>query len=300
VDCYVKWLRLKDSKEYREASQEILRLKQDLERVADRFEKAHAAYEPFLSCSVPADGEETRKAQHEYWQAESAYREARTTLDSKEQEACRRFGLFQWWDPDDSSITIKNAPAVVGPSSSVEVLDPPQGKRMGWHTQSDRDGWLTLKVNLKAPLDQSEEMIARLLRLHRGTLRHPNTRNRPDSNTKALEVWVCYQEHPNFSAVARQLHRKVSTVKGQYIRGCLLVRGTRPTGPMKQRRASIVTDPALEYQNHYSKCSQCQKAVTAGQMCPRFLAYVAQDTRAQRESSQDPSSFETLDLSNPM
>ncbi len=46
--CYAKWLQLKASKEYREASQEIRRL-QERQRVAEeRFGVARDTYLPFL------------------------------------------------------------------------------------------------------------------------------------------------------------------------------------------------------------------------------------------------------------
>lgn len=156
------------------------------------------------------------------------------------------------------------------------AVEPPRR-----HTKADKDGWLTLKINLNAPLDECERAIRWHLRVNR--VDPPKTRNRPDKIVEALEAWDCYEKAKQFSAVAQKLRRPVSTVKGQYVRACVLIHGQRPNGSIKQRRAGIVGDPAGEFKTHLESCSRCQKANTGDNFCPKFLSFVTQDTKALRE-----------------
>lgn len=293
VDCYVKWLQLKASKEYHEASKEI----RQLQKASDRYNAAHTAYLPFLDPSVP-DSTEKEIRRQEYWAAEESNRKAQEALSSREDEMCKKFGLDQWWDPDDKTITIENSQYLFNYSYAVEVLDPAPDKKVDWftkvrkegsrtleregafeepshrYTQADDEGWLTLRVNLNAPLEEVEKAIHWHLRVNREN--PPKTRNRPDKNAAALETWVCYEQEKLYSTVSKRLKRPVSTVKGQYVRACVLIYGQKPSGSIKQRRAGIFRDPASEFQDHYGSCNRCQKANAAGEMCSRFLAFVNQ------------------------
>lgn len=272
VDCCVKWIRLKRDKKFLQVSKKLRDLKDHREATYERFAEAHKVYESmFDSVGPKIDG-----AQKRYWEAKEEYQKANDDLENKEQEVCRRFGLFMWWDPDDPSITIDNAQAVFGPSFLVEVFRPPLGQPRTM-VKASKDRKLILEVNLDAPLEKTEQSIGRLLRLYRSK---PKTRNRPDKNAEALESWFTYENIKQFSAAAKELNHPVNTVKAQYVRACVLIYGKRPTGSIKQRRAGIVRDPAGEYQAHFGSCSRCQKAETADKICPRFLAFVNQDTKA--------------------
>jgi len=301
VECYLKWLRLRNSKEYREASQEIRQLQDGVRKSDERFSSAQSAYLPYLEQSVP-DSIEKRISQKKYWKAEESARKAQAALSSKEEETCKRFGVIQWWDPDDDRITIEDADCVVSPVLSVIVVQPTSDKRVDWNTKidkdmrrtleregkatepprtytmADKDGWLTLKINLNAPLEESERAIKWHLRVNRGD--PPNTRKRPDKDAEALEAWVLYEQKKNFQAVANHLNQPVNTVKGQVVRATFLIFGQRPTGSIKRRRVGIIRDPASEYQAHLSTCSRCNNPKTVEDMCPKFIAYVNQDTKA--------------------
>ncbi|MCH8041463.1 MAG: hypothetical protein IH977_14140 [Nitrospinae bacterium] len=303
VDCYVKWLRLTESIEYREASQEIRRLQERVSKADERYSAAHVAYVPCLEPNVP-DSTEKQIIKQKYWTAEKSARKAQEALTAKEAETCQMFGLLQWWDPDDP-VTIKDATDIFSPCLSVVVLDPAPDKRVDFYatvgkegrrtleregtwiephrmsTNADKDGWLTLKVNLNASLEASERAIRHLLRVNR--VNPPQTRTRPDKVAEALEAWVCYEETKQFSAVAKQLQRPVNTVKGQYVRACDLIHGQRPTGSIKQRRIGMVRDPAREFNTHYTGCAKCRKAKTPEEFCPRWVAWVNQDAKALRE-----------------
>lgn len=302
VDCYVKCLRLKESQEYREASQEIRRLQERVREADDRFMAARDAYLPYLDPRVH-DSAEKQISRQEYLAAEESAEKMEEALSLKKGETCKKFGLVQWWDPDDL-ITIKDATDIFSPSLSVVVLDPAPDKRVDWYTKvrkeaqralasegvwlepprrytkADKEGWLTLKVNLNAPLEESEPAISRLLRVNR--VNTPKTRNRPDKVAAALETFVCYEQMKQFSAVAKHLQRSINTVKGQYVRAFVLIHGQPPTGSIKQRRVGIVRDPAGDFQAHLGSCSRCQKD-TVKEWCPKWKAYVTQDTKALRE-----------------
>lgn len=308
IDCYVKWLRLKLSKEYHEVSQEIRRLRECLCEAGEQYRAAHHAYLPYLESNVP-DSMEKRIRKQTYWRSQEAATVAQCALTSKQDETCQKFGLCQWWGPRDADVTIQEASDLFSDTPPlVTVLPVVPSKRMRGKVDRlkmtssteaclkmqrsihvDTEGWISLKVNLNAPLEHIERHINRLLRLYRTP---PKTRHRPDKDEQALETWGCYEEKKSFAGVARQLGRKVSTVKGQYVRACDLIYAQRPTGSMKQRRAGIVRAPGDEFQAHYASCHRCQNANTADKMCPRFLAFVSQetkaglDTRASRELSK--------------
>jgi len=302
ADCYVKWFRLKGSNKYQKASQEIRRLKERVRKADERYFAANVSYSSYLERSVPDSTE--KQIKQEYWVAEKEAKQAQEALTNKEEETCKIFGLLQWWDPDEP-VTIKDATDIFSPCFSVVVLEPAPDKRVDpyeeiakegrrklksegkWteplrkYTKADKDGWLTLKVNLNAPLEESERAIRYYLRVNR--VNPPKIRNRSDKVAAALETWVCYEEKKLFSAVVRQLRRPVTTVKGQYVRASLLIHGKRPAGSIKQRRAVFVKDPFAEFQAHYGSCSRCKKADTVEKMCPKFIAFVDQDSKALRE-----------------
>ncbi|OAI49308.1 hypothetical protein AYO43_03140 [Nitrospira sp. SCGC AG-212-E16] len=204
-----------------------------------------------------------------------------------EEDLCKRFGLTMWAYPDDPTVTFENADAIVPPKLPVYALGPSrvvivEGKNLA--TRATDDGWLTLKVNLLRPLENTERIVAGVLRAHRRVFTVLSRRSRPDSDLKALQAWDHYSRNPKFSSVAQQLKRKTSTVKGQYVRGHVLVCGSKPTGSMKQRRvASIGDDPAGAFHSHFASCSRCQKADSADKFCSRWAAFIDQDQVSIRE-----------------
>ncbi len=245
VEAYRRWLHLKQDPSYRAASNEIKDL-ESKEGISDNLTK-------------------------------------------KKEETCRQFDLITWAHPDDNSVTYHNADAIVRPQWPVYAISPWRKvtldpKELG--TRADEDGWLTLKVNLLAPLPESEEMLRGILRAHRRALDVPkDVRQRAASNLQCLEVWESYENERKFTAVARHLRRKVSTVKGQYVRGYVLVFGSKPTGSMKQRRLIGIGDnPGGEFESHLANCSRCHRAETADQFCQKYVDFVKQDHVSLRES----------------
>ena len=64
------------------------------------------------------------------------------------------------------------------PIEPARVLIEPERK------MTDKDGWLTMKVKLNAPLEEIEQEVLWHLRINR---RNPSrTRNRPDKAVEAL------------------------------------------------------------------------------------------------------------------
>lgn len=308
VDCYVKWLRLKKSKEYRDASREIRLLRTRKEEAEARRDKAYQDYVLYLERSEP-DSPEQQAAKQAYGGAETDTERVTCELTTLEERTCQQFGLCQWWDPDDAKITLNTASDLFSNASPlVSVIRPALQRResaadrliqtsstsawLDWRRHADigQDGSLTVKINLNdGPLEQIEQELSRLLSFYRKPLK---TRRRPGKDEEALETWSSYEAMKRFSTVAQQLKRRVNTVKGQYVRACLLIDGQRPTGSIKQRRVRPMEDPSQEFQNHFGSCTRCQKADTAEQMCPKYLAYVDVDSKAQRERLRDPSRFE--------
>ena len=285
VRCYVEWLRLKMSPDYRKASDKIRRLE--------------AKHRNFLSMGL-------KKATHTLKEnatgltfgrpaakrSQRLARRAATSVLKAKEEVCKRFGLTIWAHPDDPSVTFANADAIVPPRFPVYAIGPSRtvpvgGRNLG--TRATVDGWLTLKIDLLQPLEDTERIVAGFLRAHRRAFVVPKHRLRPASVLKALEVWDCYSKNPQFSSVASQLRRKPSTVKGQYVRGHVLVCGSKPSGSMKQRRlVSIGGDPAEEFQSHLASCSRCLQADSADTLCGKWAAFVSQDQVAVREKPNSP------------
>lgn len=282
VDSFVKLKRLKDDANYLKASEGILQLEEQLRLAEERFVQAKRAYEPDLPQKVPEPNPKVRRRRREYHAAEGEYLKTLEALGREQATVCQKFGLFQWWNPN-APLTLGDASDLFDPTPPVQVIAPEPKGRMKSFTKADRDGYLTLKVDLKVPLERSEPLIAMLLRLHRTALTLPKTRRRPDKDAEALQVVECYSEEPNFSTVARRLSRSPSTVKGQFIRGHVLIYGVRPSGGIKERRASPIKDPAREFDTHYTGCAKCRKAEKPEELCPRWVAWVTQDTKALRE-----------------
>lgn len=128
VDCYVRWLKLKKSKEYREASLEIRQLQDRLREAEEHLRAAHDAYQPFLEADVP-DSKKKRDIRKKYWTAEGAATKALKALSAKEAGTCKKFGLDQWWAPEDVSVGLQDAQHIVIPFFPVVVLDPTPDKR---------------------------------------------------------------------------------------------------------------------------------------------------------------------------
>jgi hypothetical protein len=216
-------------------------------------------------------------------------------LDREEQRIANKFGLFMWWDPDDKTISIHNVGALFDLSPvphNVQIVAPSEPMSPdGWNRHVDGKGWLILRVNLRAPIQETLPIAERIMSLCRKTLAESKQRTRADSLEQALRVYGCYSRYRKFAQVGAVLGLPVSTVKGQFVRGCVLVHGKPPTGTMKQRRARDVGDPAHDFQSHLPSCARCQKAKSVEDMCSRFSAFAVQDTVSLREClSSSPSS----------
>lgn len=303
VECFVKWLKLKRSTEYLQAERTLTSLRQELAKAERSLETARANYFDGQNSLTELERD---TAQKDYWDAEGYVEKAQTALSEEIEKVRERFDLVQWWSPEDTTVTVDNADCVVNSSLPIRVIPPPPGKHMDLnaegmkemlrtldregtaaeprrrYTLADKDGWLTLKVNLATPLEELEQAIGRILRINRWD--PPKGRHRPNKDAEALETWVCYEQEKQFSLVAKQLSRKVSTVKGQYVRAYVLLHGQKPSGSIKQRRAGTIGDPAGEFQAHLHSCSRCSKADSADALCPKYKSYVLQDTGALREA----------------
>ena len=282
VDSFVKLQQLKNDASYLKASERILQLEKQFRLAEKRFVRAKRAYEPNLPQFNPAPHRKVRRLQRKFHAKDGEFIKRLEALSREKATVCQKFGLFQWWNPN-APLTLRDASALFDPTPPVQVIAPEPKGRMKPFTKADRDGYLTLKVDLKVPLEQTEPRIAMLLRLHRTALTLPKTRRRPDKDAEALQVVECYSEEPNFSTVAQRLSRSPSTVKGQFIRGHVLIYGVRPSGGIKERRASLIKDPAREWNTHYAGCAKCRKAETPEEFCPRWVAWVKQDEIALRE-----------------
>lgn len=306
IECYLKWLRLQRTKIFIRVSDKIRTLQESLRQADDRLTRAKLAYMPYLDQPGIKDSKKKVASQKEYWSAYKCATEALETLSKEEVKACERFGLVKWLHYDDSSITVENADCFVNPSYPIEVLRPSPESRIDLNAEADKemrntlerkgqagqpshrkysmadkDGWLTLRVNVMVPFEELEQAFKDIVQINQG--HKPATRNRPDTVQKALETFSCYEQTKRFSLVAKQLARKVTTVKGQYVRACLLISGEKPSGTMKQRRAGMIGDPAAWFQNHHGSCSRCQKADIPEDMCAKAYAYITQDEKALRE-----------------
>lgn len=297
VDCYLKWLHLKVSKEYREASQEILRLQNAVVEADERFRAAYAAYLPYLEPRVP-DSPEKQIGQKEYWEAEKSARQAQEALTAIEDETCRKFGIVQWWNPDDDSITIADADCLFSAPALVEVLDPGRDKMIDlhaearralwnpkelektwsepplWKTKLDKEGCLLLKVYLNAPLEEIERAIGRLLRFYRDK---PKTRNRPDTRQKGIEVFLAWKKDHDLGTVAQTLQLSLTTTRRLFRETFRKVYGDRPPRKQKARKAADFVD----IPSHVSDCARCQNGARTGKwgdFCDIAKAAIDQDS----------------------
>lgn len=241
--CLIRWLHLKHSPEYRHVSKTIQDLAEEEQEATQRLELADSTYQGYFDekgrC---AQNEQAKQAQQKYWKANRTCKAVTQRLELEKEKACKQFDIFMWWNPDDPAVTLDTASCVIGPVDPVQIIAPLSSASLRGNPSVDKEGWLTLKVNLHAPLEKTESLIGAWLRLHKSALRAQTpkkTRSRPDKHALALEVWDKYQDCPNFAELSRILHRKASTVKGQFIRGYVLMNGILPSGPsIKQRRVS--------------------------------------------------------------
>jgi hypothetical protein len=110
------------------------------------------------------------------------------------------------------------------------------------------------------------------------------TRTHESVLSKRLQIWDQYQETPSFSQVAKVMRLPPTTVKDHFVAACQDIEGQAPTGTTKQRRAGIMRDPGGDFQAHLGSCSRCQNADTADKICPKFLAFVTQETKAELDT----------------
>lgn len=106
----------------------------------------------------------------------------------------------------------------------------------------------------------------------------PKTRRRLDRVDFYLTVYDRAESAQTFSAIARALKQRVSTVKSAYLAASRQIFGqeTRPS-----KKALPLT--RFDAEAHCQKCAICQKARTPEELCPKALAYANQDRKAQRE-----------------
>jgi len=318
VDCYLRWLRLKSDPEYLRESEKIRQLNDAVCKAEQHAKDTYSLHKNVLKRSRLSSNEAYKAAQEECQKTEEFARVAGKACEEEEKRICEKFGISQWWPPEDNNLGMENARYIFEPLPSIQIIPPPpdmeidlnaEGIKRMWqdllhaksvveppqkYTMADKNGWLTIKINLQAPLNELEEAIRRELRRHRYF--QPSGRNRPDKDAAALEVWDGYVHEKRFSVVAKKLGRKVSTVKGQYVKAHILIHGQRPSGSIKQRRAGKMRDPQGEFSAHYGSCSRCQKADSADKLCSKFLAYIDQDTKADldRRATRNLGNEETV------
>jgi hypothetical protein len=229
--CYVQWLKLKRSPDYRKASSNIVALQRLTKESEQRLAEAYVTYQRYFPAVFNSDetaghaSSDCEKVREAYVKAEETCRSCSKRLDTAKEEAAQRFGIFMWWDPEDGSITYENADCIIGPSPVAHVVELSYQDRLNRSPYIDKSGWMTLRVNAAAPLEALESLISSLLRLHRITRKG---RHRPDKDCLALEIFELYQECLNFRLLAKRLKRSASTIKRQYVRGCILMNGTPP------------------------------------------------------------------------
>jgi len=295
VECFLKLFRLRKTTEYLEASEKIRALEVRRDEADSLLGEAKSVYIPFLN--------KRPDLQTKYRLAEKRANEAEKSLSDEIEKTCLRFGLIQWCPPE-AHVTIEDAPCFIQPSRPIVLVEPPRDRRIDLnaeadremrrkleqdgtaeepprrHTMADKEGWLTLKIQTRAPLPELEAALRIILRQNR--FDPPKTRNRPDKNALALQTFACYTETPDFYSVSKALHRRLRVVKCEYIRGHVLVYGQKPARLSKQDELSdilsnIGDDQAGKYQSHLSSCSRCNNAKNADQFCKKWAAYVNQD-----------------------
>jgi hypothetical protein len=152
-----------------------------------------------------------------------------------------------------------------------------------------RTNWLRLKINLSYPrymlIDEIEKELSKVMRTR------CKTRRRWDKYDYYLQVYDSAKAGETFTAIARALNKRVSTVKSAYLAIVNTIYYCDPTGltrihahrdrALPKKKTLILTD--LDPKTHVSQCERCKKAQTVDQMCRVSQIFTNQDTRGQRE-----------------
>lgn len=102
-------------------------------------------------------------------------------------------------------------------------------------------------------------------------------RRRPDKADFNLKVFdLAFQEQKTFSAIARQLHQRPSTVKSAYLVASRNIFGK----PLRKKEALRA---AFDPHNHIPNCPTCKIAQRPDKFCPKALAWINQAYKSQRE-----------------
>jgi hypothetical protein len=266
-------------------SSQISKMIRQEEEAAKKLESAENFYNGFHSDCSNADNlciSDSRMP--EYVQAFDSLREASQHYselvrrrEEMESLAAREFGIFMWWDPNDEKITFDNAACVIGPAPVVQIVEPPQKERNTSNPFIDKNNWLTLRIDMTAPLEGIEALVRAVVRPNR--IRTAK-RHRVDKDRFALEVYDLYQHTPNFNKLALKFRKNASTIRGMYVRGYALINEEHLIGTSKSRRAQMdgsIKDPAGEFEAHYASCQRCPSATTSDQMCHKWRNFVSQD-----------------------
>ena len=152
-----------------------------------------------------------------------------------------------------------------------------------------RRKWLRLDVNLSYPRDILIERIDR--ELSKAMPQRSKTRRRWDKFGYYLKVYDAAKKGEPFTAIARTLRKRLSTVKSAWLAIGKAIYYCNSTGltridahrhralPAKKKLVLMDVDPAT----HISHCERCKKAQTVDEMCLVSQIFTKQDTHGQRE-----------------
>ena len=141
---------------------------------------------------------------------------------------------------------------------------------------SEKPDHFIITVKKGYPVDDLLLFIDRQLR---SIYRAKRRRRRTDKAEFQLRVFDLAMEAKTFSEIARELQRRISTVKSAYLVACHKI-----YGPGKQRKKSL---PLVSFdpRNHCQTCPTCQSAQKPTELCSQARLYMAIDTRGQREQT---------------
>lgn len=153
--------------------------------------------------------------------------------------------------------------------------------------------WLRLDVNLSYPRDILIERID--AELSKAMPQRSKTRRRWDKFGYYLKVYDAAKKGEPFTAIARTLKKRLSTVKSAWLAIGKAIYYCDATGlkriaarrhralPAKKKLILMDVDPAT----HVSHCERCKKAQTVGEMCLVSQIFTNQNTHGQRELQVD-------------
>jgi hypothetical protein len=275
--CFREWNKLKEDSGYLSSSVEMRQLRNREREAAEEFSKADRYYKTVLK----SGGGDRELAEKVFTRAHDDYTGIQERVAAKEQAICNACGLYMWWDPKDKAVTWENAVGIFDPHFPVKIEKRPQG-----------DGWITVKINLKATLGQIEGPLRKLLRLEQSLLGRPKTRSRPDTRVKEVAVFSNWNKTRSLPKTAAQLNVTLRTARRHFRNACLMIRGNFPSIKKKARTASGFTD----FTGHVTDCSRCKKGAQSGEerdFCPIALAAFDQDadwgwaTRGEKRGTEE-------------